>query len=168
MSQLTPTSYPKRIAAFTINFLIGSLLVSIPKYLEIDDELKQRLPMLIGLAFILTFTMIPESPGKRLLGLQTLDLEKNPISAKKRWIRNSVYLAYFTAMSFLYFLPPFDLREMGTSIFWLIPTHMLIPLFMMANGLTVFMNPSGQSLIDMRTKSQTYGYVKPKGILKAY
>ncbi|MBK1880760.1 RDD family protein [Pelagicoccus mobilis] len=168
MNQLKPSSYHKRVAAFVINFVIGGFLISVTNVLEINEDVKQKLPMLLGLAYVLIFTIFPESPGKRILRLRTLDLKMEPIGAKKRWIRNSVYLVYLSIMSAFYFFPPLDIKEMGVSMFWLFPTHVLIPLFLMANGFTVLMNPSGQSLIDLRTKTQTYGYEKPKGMLKAY
>ncbi len=92
------------------------------------------------------------------MNMKVLDLEKGNIDLKKRVIRNSPYLVFLAIGSFFPYLG-IDLKE-GKNALILVPTHFLLPMFLLANAVTLFVNPIKLSLMDMFTKSQVYSYPK--------
>ncbi len=142
-----------RFLALFVNLVLYAIASSlIMKVSEASgfNRLESNIFMSLGTVFlIIIFCVYPETPGKRLGQLRILNEQKEEIDLKKRIIRVSPYLA-FTALMPLAEILPSPTEENTTSVVWIGMPFLLIPLFILCDGLTVFFHPEKRSLMDIR------------------
>lgn len=152
----------KRCVAFFINLILIGISNIIPLDFIMDEGARFYASYLLFAIWPIVFSVFPESPGMRALSLVVLDTDKKKISVKKRFCRNSIFIIYFSTAMFIAELP-LEIAKYGAGTL-----YFLFFVFLLANSMTLLVNPTGLSLIDMKTDTRVYQIPKVTGLLKPY
>lgn len=160
--QIVPATERRRYIATFINFmLLGVVTFSIQE--EIKNEFISQNWMFISFpAWIIIFTLFPESPGMRMLSLKQTSINGEEINRTKRIKRNS-----FLILPML-LVPTLSLSPIMNDLYLPYYTAHLALAFYAMNFLKLWLGKDGISIIDRLTNTRVYQIKPPVGTLKTY
>jgi uncharacterized RDD family membrane protein YckC len=142
-----PATKFRRIGAGFANALCLGIVIKIYEGLTARDANDAPFYFLCG-AVVLASALFPESLGKRFCNLTILGVNKEEIGKWTRLIRGLPYilLAVSSALAVLI--------ENETKVYVLGPVSIVSYLFILLNGISALIIPSGLSIMDMLLKTQ--------------
>ena len=152
-SHYRPVGGLERLLAFIGNFfllsLAGKVVVSISENAGLNQLEMNIFSSIVYLAAILVFCVFPETPCKRLGRFKILNDQNEEISTRKRIIRMSPYLISGASLPLFALLPKSNDEITLISGLVVFP-FLIVQLFIVCDGLTVFFHPQKLSLYDMK------------------
>lgn len=152
-SHYRPVGGFERLFAFIGNFLLlsvpGQLTVWISESADLNQLEMNILASIVYISAILAFCIYPETPCKRLGRFRILNEQSEEIGTKSRIIRMSPYLILAASLPVFALLPRSDGEITLISGLVVFPL-LVVQLFIICDGLTVFFHPQKLSLLDMK------------------